>query len=863
LKKLLLILSIFASLLSNATHNRAGEILYKHKGGYTYEITIITYTYTPSEANAQRNALPVIMGDGRTINFPRVSIEILPDDYQKNTYVYTYTYPGPGSYKIVMEDPNRNLGIVNIDDSVNIPFSISTRINIDPILGDNSTPNLLNPPIDKAAIGQIFIHNPSAYDLNGDSLSYKLTSCTGQNGLPIEDFKFPDTEENFYINEVTGDLIWDAPKVEGNYNVAIIIEEWRNGVKIGQITRDLQIDVYKTENNPPKIDEIPDVCAHPGDSIIIPTYANDEDGDTIYFSATGGPFLAEPPAYFKNNQGVSPLENTFSWGIKCNHVQQQPYQVVIKATDKGEDVPLVDMEYFNITVIGHPPELQNINTTFNSTHIYWKNTICSNAKFIHIYRSRSPQTINQDECSRGMPSGNNYTHIATVSNDSTQFIDNNRGKYLSQGFTYCYRLVAEYPDGSLSYVSNEICSELKKGLPFFTEASVLETDTIEGSINITWHTPTLTDSLGISGPYKYKLERHSSKNPDRITIKENISLHDTTFTDESLNTSNNQFFYSLSLYGTQDGSPKFIGETQATSSVYLTPLSRDKSVEISAYYATPWENIYADIYRRNDSEWTLIAKTPLPFLDTGLINNNEYCYYITTHGIYPENLFKDSLINNSQQACALPQDTLAPAAPTMHVEQNCANTSYTITWENKEIIDSVEYFNIYYKDCKNTEYILLKTVDGKTNSFPHSFIDSTKTMTACYYITAVDDNGNESEPSNDTCMNGCPLYSLPNTFTPNDDEKNEVFSSFPYRFVEKVDFKVYNSWGEYIWETDDPNINWPGITNKDQAVTNGVYYYTCDVYEYWLSCKYEPRTLLGFIHIIGADGVTDPSKTKK
>ncbi|MCK7540653.1 MAG: hypothetical protein MZV63_62060 [Marinilabiliales bacterium] len=44
---------------------------------------------------------------------------------------------------------------------------------------------LLNPPYDKAALGQVFIHNPAAFDPDGDSLSYKLTVCTKEDGKPI------------------------------------------------------------------------------------------------------------------------------------------------------------------------------------------------------------------------------------------------------------------------------------------------------------------------------------------------------------------------------------------------------------------------------------------------------------------------------------------------------------------------------------------------------------------------------------------------------------------------------------------------------------------------------------------------------
>ena len=141
-----------------ATHNRAGEITYRHISGYTFEITIVTYTY--SQSLADRESLEVDWGDETTSIAPRIEIVNLPDYYQRNKYVAEHTYPGPGTYEIIVEDPNRNFGVGNIPNSVNVVFAIKTVLQINNAIGINNTPILLNPPIDKAALNQIFIHNP-------------------------------------------------------------------------------------------------------------------------------------------------------------------------------------------------------------------------------------------------------------------------------------------------------------------------------------------------------------------------------------------------------------------------------------------------------------------------------------------------------------------------------------------------------------------------------------------------------------------------------------------------------------------------------------------------------------------------------
>ncbi len=99
----------------------------------------------------------------------------------------------------------------------------------------------------------------------------------------------------------------------------------------------------------------------------------------------------------------------------------------------------------------------------------------------------------------------------------------------------------------------------------------------------------------------------------------------------------------------------------------------------------------------------------------------------------------------------------------------------------------------------------------------------------------------------DECTN---MYMLPNVFTPNGDNVNDTYlSSNLNNVIEKVDMKIFNRYGQLIYETNDPAINWNGkYKNTDSTVPSGVYYYICDVYEPRISGT-EIRTLVGFIHV--------------
>ncbi|MCJ7819857.1 MAG: hypothetical protein MUP53_01540, partial [Bacteroidales bacterium] len=258
----LLIITLFSCFTLSATHNRAGEITYVQLSDLTFEITITTFTYTLSYAD--RPQLDVEWGDNTKSVAARQSILYLPNYYKRNIYKINHTYPGPGVYRIIVQDPNRNQGILNIPNSVNVVFSISTTLIVNPAIGRNSTPVLLNPPYDKAARGYVFIHNPGAFDPDGDSLSYQLTVCTREDGKPIENYTLPPATNYIKVDSISGDLIWDTPADTGKYNVAMEIQEWRNNKKIGVVVRDMQIEVFSTDNKPPENSALKDYCVEAG-----------------------------------------------------------------------------------------------------------------------------------------------------------------------------------------------------------------------------------------------------------------------------------------------------------------------------------------------------------------------------------------------------------------------------------------------------------------------------------------------------------------------------------------------------------------------------------------------------------------------
>ena len=148
---LMLLIAFACAQTAFATHQRAGEISYTYVSGLTYNFTITTYTYTPSPAD--RPEIEVFWGDGTSSIIPRFSKTNLDNNISKNIYYTQHTFSAVGTFHVTFEDPNRNAGIVNIPSSVEIPFFIETILIISPFMEGNSSPQLMNPPLDNACTG--------------------------------------------------------------------------------------------------------------------------------------------------------------------------------------------------------------------------------------------------------------------------------------------------------------------------------------------------------------------------------------------------------------------------------------------------------------------------------------------------------------------------------------------------------------------------------------------------------------------------------------------------------------------------------------------------------------------------------------
>lgn len=888
---------------TKATHNRAGEIRIEQIGVLTIRATIITYTKTSSTA-ADRDSVEVNWGDGtplqlvRRVNGIDRKGEPLAGDIKRNLYVMEHTYAGRGTYIVGMADPNRNDGVLNVNFPLSgqVPFYISTSYTFlsSQFQGFNSTPQLLQPPVDKGCINKVFVHALNAYDPDGDSLAYRLTVPLAGAGQRVPLYDFPDrilpgVNNLLSLDERTGQLTWRSPQRAGEYNIAFLIISYRRGVAIDTTIRDMQILIENCQNEPPKVETIDKICVIAGQKVRFAVKVSDVDtGQKVQLTALGGPFVQRfSPAVLRGANGRflrSPVIDTFEWQTTCEHIAEQPYSVVFKGQDNffSDSTGAVDLKTVQIKVVAPAPEDVRVGTVSGQAVVSWANPYtCQGAADRYFYafsvwRRENSNPFAIDTCTTGL-AGKGYTRVVI---DTIFPLVNGRYSYtdatVQRGKTYCYRIVAHFakrtPTGNPfnlveSLPSNEACVQLKRDIPLIVNVDVLTTNANTGSIDIKWTRPKANDldTLLNLPPYKVVLLRGvglgttNFQTVRTVQVNQFWQLTDTIFIDQNLNTIQNIYVYQVAFYAQID---TLIGKSTAASSHFLTASPNDRRAVLTWQFDVPWANARYDIFRKNNTTGifdSVGSSTTPTYTDRGLINGVEYCYFVRASGSYGIADLRAPLLNRSQTVCVTPIDKEAPCAPTLSVKTECDNPIFIaaenifaqLKWTNVATTclgsEDVATYKLYLVDTvKNTVTSVVSTNGSTTNwDYRDAF-----GISACYAVTALDTVGNESKKSNIVCTENCVIYELPNTFTPNNDGDNDLYKPRRQRFVEKVDFRVVNQWGGVVFETTDPNLSWDGKNSKGESLTEGGYFYTCKIYTLGRNGSIlSPNVLSGYIQI--------------
>lgn len=867
-----------------ATHYRAGEITYKRLVGNTYEVTVVTYTDPRSDANPNTISIILNWGDGKSDPVTRSQVQVLNQKVQRNTYVAIHQYQtASGTFRVSVTDPNRVDRILNINRgfSRDIAFYIESVITINSSIGSNQSPVLLSPPIDDGCLNSLYTHNPGAYDSDGDSLAYFLVPPKQGGGGDVPLYVDPFNTDSFNINHVTGTVFWAKPTQAGTYNIAILIVEYRNGIVVGNVLRDMQIEIFDCPNSPPFIQPMTNDCIKAGENYTRTVSASDiNSSQVITLIPIGGPFVQNnSPATLSPNPatGMSTVNAQFNWKPICTNIRSQSYFIMFKASD-NYGVPATYSDGFFLKVNAPEPEnVKIVQEGRDAFRISWDLDSCRLATKYFIYRRIDSSKWTPDRCETGIAAEAGFKQIGVLdliqSPGANSFLDNDNGKGLSPMVNYCYRIVALYParDGSglvhggrvdYSYASAEVCENIIRSKPIITQASVLRTSDLNGMVRLAYIRPDTLDTLVYKAPYQLVFSRRSNAennfvNFAQFTFNSFVAISDSFLLDSGINTLDSQWTYQIGFYSDVNSTNTFVDISPTASSIYNNAYATDKAIILTFDVSVPWQNDTFVVYRKNTNNLfdSIGYSTTNRYTDNGLENGVNYCYLVKSVGKY--SLLPITIENFSQEICAIPIDTISPCPPPLVVIPPCdgfAEFSNKLSWtpHSTDCDKDILRYYLFFKSSPDSDFVKIDSVPFGVNTYEDNRPFLKKSIAGCYAITAIDSNGNESPITSTFCVDNCPVYVLPNVFTPNKDPDNfnDLLQPFPYRFIDKISLKIYNRWGALVFETENLDVKWDGTDQKTQTkLPHGVYYYTCDVYERFLN-ELKVRKMNGTITIL-------------
>ena len=285
---------------------------------------------------------------------------------------------------------------------------------------------------------------------------------------------------------------------------------------------------------------------------------------------------------------------------------------------------------------------------------------------------------------------------------------------------------------------------------------------------------------------------------------------------------------------------------------YATVNQDDGSIDISCIVDITAVLDRYDVYRSLEDEDNFIKVgevdfsgiSPIYFNDKNASSNDYYYKY----EIYPVDTCSQTLSAPPYNLLEYIDDTSFAKTILLETDINLDYTDipsisgeYTNTLkfnEYEEWLGGVSEYRLY-RSINREPFNLIPLYTWDRISYPSEPLEYIDVVTNfgdgngrfCYYIEAIEGIVTPYGPSlqgsfsNISCVSQTPILFVPNAFTPNGDEHNEMFRPITY-YVSEIGylFSIYNRSGEKIFETEDPQKGWDGSYNGRQA-QNGKYVY--------------------------------------
>jgi hypothetical protein len=366
---------------AKATHVAGADLTYKDLGNNQYEVTLTYYRdcagSLPGNAEALRISsascgfdfiatMNVVSGTGNEITFPCNSSASTCSGgssfgVQKWSYSAVVTLPAAcADWVFSWNRCCRNCAITttvhgNCQGEPESNFYLEATLNNLTVSGNNST-TFSQEPVATLCLGQNFVFNHGGVDSDGDQLVYSIvgsqiapgTTVTYQPGYsaanPIS------SSPALSINSTSGDMSMTPTQLEIGV-MAVKVSEYRNGVLIGTVTRDMQFIVQTCNNTLPAATGINgtavfDTTICPGTQLCYYIFTSDADaGQHLTLSAVNN----IPGGVFNNSGGVHPT-GSFCWTPTAADARSTPWTFTVSVRDDACPTNGLQTYAFSITV---------------------------------------------------------------------------------------------------------------------------------------------------------------------------------------------------------------------------------------------------------------------------------------------------------------------------------------------------------------------------------------------------------------------------------------------------------------------------------------------------------------------------------
>ena len=727
----------------------------------------------------------------------------------------------------------RNTAITSLTNPGGDNIYVETIINNTPSVGCNNSPVFNTIPTAYICPGQLACYDNLATDPDGDSLVYNLVAPLTAAATPVvfnAPFTFQDPFDAIVssFDSQTGNFCVEptAPQVTV---LAIRVDEYRNGVLIGSITRDIQIQVTNallcgnTSPNLTGIDGLPfnltntDTSICPGTTLDIDIFGSDPDQLnpqtlapdilTMDFvnNVIGSNFTVSA------NNTPNPIGN-LTWTPSASDTSSTPYQLTVSVTDDGCPYNSSFSVTYNITVSPNVATLQPLTD------------VCEDSPII---------SLNQ-----GVPSGGVYSGAGVVGNSFNPSIAGPGTHSITYAFTNnigCTGtdtkdiLVEALPNAGMNG-SSIVCSSA----PPFDLFDILTGNPQSGGVwtDVFGNTPStnFNPSSQTSAIYTYTIAANICPDASATTdiTVDQIPIanagNDTIICGPSFNL-RGQSSIGVGNWSTNSADVSFTNPNDPNSYVvvdqfgtYEFTWTEDNNNCVSVDNVTiefiepplqlsispsnseicPGETVELSIEDSFDEyQWmrnnVKLYNTNNPKLTVDEGGNyqvevkNSICTAISPPAVVFEIPLLDPTITTRPDSVICPVDEpflLEAATQGGKWQGNGLNSEGIFTPINAQIGENIIYYTLDF-NCYEQDSILIDL--------------------------------------------GCELQLfIPNVFTPNNDEHNE---NFVIKAVNLLTFEmqIFNKWGELIFQSNDINNLWDGYF-KGRVVPTGVYSYVVNVY---------------------------------